>query len=188
MALIKDPDFKKEAGNGSVEFLDYDWFINQQCRGMKNKPSKKMQSLLQKEKVHSWRELMTTFRMMWVYLEQGLIQEGYSLARCQIYFHLYFDGPLSAVELSRRLFVTRGNISTFIKRLFDDGLLIERPAREGSKRSVYLLSKKAVRQFEQMFPEHVQRIEKSMVSFNQRTLKQFKEIQRGVEKSVSTTS
>lgn len=118
---------------------------------------------------------MITFKTVCDYLERELYKECYTLSRFQTLFFLYFEGPLTGVDLSRRLLVTRGNISTFLRRLKKDGVLTESKMPK-SKRKTYVLSQKAEKDFEEIFKKHIQRIEKLMSPLDSSVLQEFKRI------------
>lgn len=131
--------------------------------GLKKQRSKeynKMRKLLDEPSVRSWRAIMDVFITVRSELEQELMKEGFHLSRFQIFFHLYFYGPLAAAELARRLIVTRGNVSTFLKRLERDNQIMVCPSSPGVKRPLYRLTPKAEKTFEKMFPQHIERVKK----------------------------
>jgi len=135
-----------------------------------------LKSLVQRPKVKSWLELMLTFKTVCDYLERELYKEGFSLSRFQTLYYLYFEGPLTGVDLSRRLLVTRGNISTFLRRLAKDGVIISKKESPKSKRKVYGLSADAARDFEEVFRKHIERLEGLMVVLDRDVLRDFKTI------------
>lgn len=108
-------------------------------------------------KVKSWRSVMECYRHILNQLERKLIAEGCTVPRFSILFELYMSGSLPAVEIARRLYVTRGNISTFLKRMTDDSLVMPvTPA--GQKRPVYVLTKEGMEYFEELLPAHIERV------------------------------
>ncbi len=108
-------------------------------------------------KIKSWRSVMFAYRHILNQLERKLVAEGCSIPRFMIMFELYMSGSLQAVEIARRLFVTRGNISTFLKRMTDDNL-IKPITPEGQKRPVYVLTKEGLKYFEELLPSHIERV------------------------------
>lgn len=113
--------------------------------------------LLDNEEVKSWRLLMDTFQAVFSRLEKSLLEEGLSVTRFQVLFHLYFEPDIMPAELSRRLLVTRGNMSMFLARMERDGL-IERNIPYGKKRAEMVLTTKGSRYFERVFPRHIKRV------------------------------
>lgn len=83
--------------------------------------------------------------------------EGCSVSRFQILFYLYFEGDLPAVEIARKLVVTRGNISMFLRRMESDGL-IQKKVPKGQKRPRFSLAPKGRAFFEDILPAHIQRV------------------------------
>lgn len=125
---------------------------------IKPKEYKQMRSLLTHPSVRSWRAIMGAFQTVLYELEKGLMSEGFHLSRFQIFLNLYFDGPLSAADLARRLFVTRGNVSTFLKRLERDKHIMVCASSRSQSRPLYRLTLKAEKIFEDIFPRHIQRV------------------------------
>lgn len=123
----------------------------------------KLRVLLDDPQVESWRSLMAAFQAVYTRLESALrAEEQCSIPRFQIFFYLFFEGPLPASEIAKRLLVTRGNISTFLKRLESDGVI--RPARADAakKRPRLELTSQGATQFEQLFPRHIRRVKNLM--------------------------
>jgi len=127
----------------------------------KRKAPKKMavmKELLMDPQVQSWRAIIGAFQSVLSELEKGLKGDGLHVSRFQILYYLYFEPPLSAAEIARKLLVTRGNISTFLKRLEKDNQIIVCPSSPSMQRPLYRLSKEAERQFEKIFPAHIKRV------------------------------
>ena len=105
---------------------------------------------------------MRAFHSVYQPLEQALLQEGCSIPRFQILFHLYFSPPFGAAQLARELFVTRGNISTFLKRLQSEGLITISKESPSQGRPLYILTAKGKALFEDLFPRHIKRVRNLM--------------------------
>lgn len=131
---------------------------------------KKLRSLLEYPEVKSWRVLMSAFKKILAKLEKGLIVEGCSVSRFQILFYLYFDGDLSAIAIAKKLIVTRGNITMFLRRMESDGL-IKPVIPSGQKRPVFKLTKMGVSMFEKIFPAHINRVREHAPALSQSTLR-----------------
>lgn len=114
--------------------------------------------LMVRPEVKSWRALMSAFQSIYSKLEKALIAEDCTISRFQILLVLYFEGPLSAAEISRRLLVTRGNMSMFLKRLKNDGLIEESPDSKSEKRALVCLTGAGISLFESVFPRHIERV------------------------------
>ncbi|MDZ4662704.1 MAG: helix-turn-helix domain-containing protein [Pseudomonadota bacterium] len=119
-----------------------------------------MKELLEDPQVQSWRAIMGAFQSVLADLEKGLMSDGLHVSRFQIFFYLYFEAPLSAADIARKLLVTRGNISTFLKRLEKDKQIVVCPTSPSMQRPLYRLSEVAERQFEKIFPDHIKRVKK----------------------------
>lgn len=133
-------------------------------------------ALLNDPQVKSWRAIMTAFKHVYTKLDSALMQEGFHIARFQIFYCLYFEGSQSAAALSKRLLVTRSNISTFLKRLEQDKLIQICPTSPSMKRPYYRLTTKAERLFEQIFPQHIQRVKKWVPTLPSPLLRALKDI------------
>lgn len=143
-----------------------------------NKPKAKLSSLLNLPEVESWRALMRAFQSIYQQLEKALLTEDCSISRFQILFVLYMKGPLPAVQIARRLLVTRGNISTFLRRLDSDGLIMPAVAKPGQKRPPLQLTAKGQRLFESLFPRHIERVKKLMNPLSKEMLHTLDEISK----------
>ncbi len=140
-----------------------------------------LRALLDEPEVKSWRTLMAAFQTIYRQLEKALLLEECSIPRFQILFFLYFEGPLPAVEIAKKLFVTRGNISMFLKRLQLDGLIKQVRIETTQKRPFFELTKKGVRKFEGIFPLHIGRVKRLMPPLN----RSFLELLRKISESPS---
>lgn len=141
---------------------------------------KKLKGLLEHPTVQSWRALMAAFKAIFTQLEKALMAEGCSVSRFQILFYLYFEGDLPAVEIARKLLVTRGNITMFLRRMESDGL-IKPVIPRGQKRPLFTLTKKGMALFERIFPEHIERVKKLAPALDQNTLHQLKAVKKSDE-------
>lgn len=111
---------------------------------------------------------MDAYKAAYNYLDSKLLEEGYNCSRFQIFFLLYFEGPRTAIQLANSMQVTRGNMSMFLKRLLSEGLIFDF-RNEGRPKGVhYDLSHKGRRDFEKIFPKHVERIKKHFPRANPR--------------------
>lgn len=145
-------------------------------------PHPRFVSMRDLPEVASWRALMEAFRVTYSFLEKGLVSDGWSMPRFQIILILYFEGPQSQSQLSRRFLVTRGNISAFCKRLQNDGLITPVKGVE-RKRPPFALTAKGAKLFEEIFPKHIKRIQSRMPIFKEESLEQL----HGVAESGSTS-
>ncbi|MEX1099424.1 MAG: MarR family transcriptional regulator [Bacteriovoracaceae bacterium] len=98
------------------------------------------------------------------------------MSRFQIMLLLYFEGPLSASELARRMLVTRGNISTFVKRLEADGQIEVCASSPSEKRPLYCLSDEAIFLFEELFEQHIKLVKKLVPRLEESFMDQLKNI------------
>ena len=124
------------------------------------RPKPKLESYLSVPEVRAWRDLMDAYKAAYNYLDSKLLEEGYNCSRFQIFFFLYFEGPKTAIQLAKSIQVTRGNMSMFLKRLLSEDLIYDFRSKEKPKGVHYDLSHKGRRDFEKIFPKHVERIKK----------------------------
>ena len=139
----------------------------------------KLVKLIESNEIKSWRLLMSTFQCVYGQLEKGLAEKDVSVSRFQVLFYLYFEGRTSASALSRKLLVTRSNMSMFLKRMESDGL-ISYDIPTGQKRPEIELTTKGGKFFEELFPEHADRVKKMVHSFAPQTIKDLEKIRRRV--------
>ncbi|MCO4755914.1 MAG: MarR family transcriptional regulator [Bacteriovoracaceae bacterium] len=129
-------------------------------KSSESKNYKKMVKTLADPRIQVWRTVMEVFQSVFDQLETQLNEQGVHMSRFQILFFLYFEGPMSASELARCLLVTRGNISTFIRRLDDDGQIEICPSSPSDARPRYCLTKEAIELFEELFVKHTKLVKK----------------------------
>lgn len=139
------------------------------------KPKEDLINLLNTPEVKSWRTLMVAFQSIYTVLEKELNSENVSVSRFQILFHLYFDGNHKATDLSKRLLVTRANMSMFLKRMESDGL-IKFVFQDNQKRPEVAISNKGILFFESLFPRHIRRVKKLVKPFSSATLGELNNI------------
>ncbi len=123
---------------------------------------------------------MAAFKAVLTQLERALMAEGCSVSRFQILFYLYFEGDLPAVEIARKLLVTRGNITMFLRRMESDGL-IKPIVPAGQKRPLFTLTKKGAVLFERILPPHIERVRKLAPTLDQNALRQLRAVKRSNE-------
>lgn len=139
----------------------------------------KLVKLIESDEIKSWRLLMSAFQSVYGQLAKGLAERDVSVSRFQVLFFLYFEGKTNASSLSRKLLVTRSNMSMFLKRMESDGLIhFITPA--GQKRPAIELTAKGCKFFEELFPDHAARVTKMVHSFAPQTLEDLEKIRRRV--------
>jgi len=126
--------------------------------GFSTEAEPSMCTLLESPEVITWLSILLTTRQVCGFLESRLTSRGYTLPRFQIFFYLYFFGPRSASQLAKDLLVTRGNISSFLKRLIAENLIEKIPSPKHKKRKLSQLTGLARKEFEELLPEHIKRI------------------------------
>ncbi|MBT3584711.1 MAG: MarR family transcriptional regulator [Halobacteriovoraceae bacterium] len=141
----------------------------------------KNRKLLERPKVASWVGIFSTYRMVFSHLGQTLNKMDCSISRFQILLNLYFNGATTPIALSRKLDVSRANITTFLRRMIGDGL-IETTTSDGGteKRPAYRLSRKGISTFEKLLPQHIAEVENIMPVFSQEMLDSLTEIREKI--------
>lgn len=142
---------------------------------VKDKKRSQLEKLLLAPEVISWRALMDTKKAIFAVLESCFQKEGYTVPRFQIMFFLYFEGPMSPTKLSELNMFTKGNTSTFLKRMISDGL-VEAIAGTSQGRPFYSLTILGREKFEDLFPRHIKRVKKLMMPLDEATLITLKKI------------
>ena len=120
----------------------------------------KLENLLNNSKVASWRLALNTVESMYSRFEDELLKSGCNMSRFEMMFHIYFSGPLSAIQLSVKMGVSRGNISAFVKRLLKDDLIAPCKITSTATRPKYSLSPVGEVFFEKVFKIHLKHINK----------------------------
>ena len=145
--------------------------------------AKKLEKLLMDDEVDSWINIIDCFQTIFSKLEIGLADDGLNVTRFQVLFYLYFNGNLNANALSKKLLVTRGNMSQLLKRMEADGLIsLETIA---GKKSINLkITKVGRRQFEIVFPKHIKRVKALVTPLSESTLNEIKNLKKGAERAV----
>jgi len=119
---------------------------------------------------------MNAFQTLYQSFEEALLKNGCSYSRFQLLFFLYFEGSLAPVEISKKMLVTRSNISMFLKRMIGDGLVTECPESSSVKRPCYLLTEEGNRLFERIFPEHIERVKVSIPVLPARSIRMLQKL------------
>lgn len=141
----------------------------------------KLKHIIDRADIKSWRLLMSAFQSVYSQLEKGLASEGVSVSRFQVLFYLYFEPRMKASELSRKLLVTRSNMSMFLRRMETDGLILfDLPS--GQKRPEVLLTPKGIKFFESIFPTHATRVGSLVKPFGSQTIRDLEELQHRVSR------
>ena len=129
----------------------------------KDQKLEEMKSLFSHPNVRSWLSIVKGYRTIYSHLESHISQYGCSMSRFQILLYFYFKGALAPVQIARQMHVSRPNITNFLKRLVEDGLVqaIEDPEGK-SKRPRYRLTREGEKYFEKIFPLHIAEIQTSV--------------------------
>ncbi|MBA2404996.1 MAG: MarR family transcriptional regulator [Bdellovibrionales bacterium] len=131
----------------------------------------KLESLLNTRTIISWRLALNTVEEVYSRLEDELVKHGCNMSRFEMLFLIYFSGPLSAIQLSQKMKVSRGNISSFIKRLLNDDLIAPCKITSTATRPKYSLSKGGEDFFEKILKIHLKHINKILTPLSETTLK-----------------
>lgn len=129
----------------------------------------KLEKLLKDPKVASWRLALNTIEHMYARFEAELAKAGCNMSRFETLFHIYFSGPLSAIQLAAKLGVSRGNISAFVKRLLKDDLIAPCKMSSTATRPKYSLSPAGEAFFERIFKIHLKHIDEMITPLSKKT-------------------
>lgn len=143
----------------------------------------KVKKLLDSPEVVTWRSLFVTYRALFSHFESKLQEMGCTVPRLQILLHLYLDGPLSPVLLSKKMNVSRANMTTFIKRLSDEGLIKSTVENASDKRPAWELSAKGIKYFEDLIPNHIANVKKVVEPISDKSLKTLQRIRGNIMES-----
>lgn len=133
--------------------------------------------LLEVPEMITWFKLLRAYRQTIQVLQTRLMTKfNWSWPRLQILFYLYFEGPLPAIRLSELMNVTRGNISTFIRRLLADGLIVVSSKSPSASRPYYELSSAGREQFEEVFPHMVTEAKAIIQPFSEPALRDLEDL------------
>ena len=142
----------------------------------------KLQSLFKQNEVTSWRALVITYRMIFATLESKLQKKGCTVSRLQVLIALHFEGPMVPVRLANRMMVTRGNISTLLRRMQDEGLIAPTDEKGTSSRPAFKLTAKGTKLLLDIYPDHASNICELMPALDADTLNVLLEIQQKIYK------
>lgn len=142
---------------------------------------KKLEKYLKDSEVVSWINIIECFQTIFSKLEAGLADDGLNVTRFQVLFYLYFNGNLNANALAKRLLVTRGNMSQLLKRMELDGL-ISLETVTGKKSINLKITKFGRRQFEIIFPRHINRVKALIIPLSESTLSEIQNLKKSAEK------
>lgn len=137
--------------------------------------------LLNKPKIKAWSEIFSTYRSVFSYLDAELQKKHCSISKFQILLSLYFTGPMTPVEISRKLSTSRANTTTFLRRISDDGLIGPTQERGTIKRPAYKLTKNGMKYFEEIFPQHILNVEKVLENFSKDTKETLNKIKKNID-------
>lgn len=113
-----------------------------------------LKKALKEPKLALWRSMLMTVELVYGQLEKKLAEKDCTYPRFRLLFALYFDAPLSATQLAERLRVSRGNMSTFVRRLESDGLIYPCPLISTKGRPKFYLSPAGTRYAEELMDFH----------------------------------
>lgn len=142
--------------------------------------SKKLEKYLKDGEVVSWITIIDCFQTIFSKLEAGLADDGLNVTRFQVLFYLYFNGNLNANALSKKLLVTRGNMSQLLKRMEVDGL-ISLESTIGKKSINLKITKDGTKLFETIFPKHIKRVKSLIIPLSQSTLNEIQNLKENAE-------
>jgi DNA-binding MarR family transcriptional regulator len=111
-------------------------------------------------RVDLWRQLLVMVETLYEELEKKLIAKYCTYPRFRLLFVLYFEAPCSPASLAKRLHVSRSNLTTFLRRLEDDGLIYACPLASTDTRLKYVLSERGIAYTEELMTYHFENVKK----------------------------
>lgn len=133
----------------------------------------KLKKVLNDPKISAWRTMLMVTEDIYSRLEKKLAEKDCSYPRFRLLFALYFDAPLSAAQIANRLGVSRGNMSSFVKRLEEDGLIVPCPFLSTKGRPKFFLSPKGTRYSEELMDFHFANIKSLPLDLSPLTRKEL---------------
>lgn len=132
-----------------------------------------LEKLLDNPRVVSWRLALNIVELMYSRFEAELVKSGCNMSRFEMLFHIYFSGPLSAIQLSVKMNVSRSNISSFVKRLLKDDLIAPCKLSSTPARPKYSLSSKGEAFFEKIFKIHLKHIDEMITPLSPKAMQEL---------------
>ncbi len=132
-------------------------------KAIQSKNFNKFERLKNDTSLKMWRKLLILVEDIYAQLEKSLNEKDCSYPRFRLLFILYFEAPYSAAKLAQRLRVTRSNLSTFLKRLESDGLIIACPLVSTDTRPLYVLTPAGVSYTEELMGFHFTNVKKLQI-------------------------
>lgn len=111
-------------------------------------------------RVETWRKLLVFVESTYEALEKKLNEKDCSYPRFRLLFVLYFEAPCGPASLAKRLHVSRSNLTTFLRRLEEDGLITPCIVSSSETRLKYVLTKKGSEHIEKLMVFHFENIKK----------------------------
>ena len=145
---------------------------------------KRLRERLNESNLASWRLLLLTTEAVYSHLEKNLAKKGVTYPRFRLLFALYFDAPLSATQMAARLGVSRGNMSSFVKRLEEDGLIIACPFISTKGRPKFYLTPKGTKSAERLMNFHFDHIKKLPLKLGQTTMQELQSLKTALESKI----
>lgn len=121
--------------------------------------------LMNLPEVQIWQNLMNLYKEIVQSLEANLQKNDMTIPRFQILLILYFFGEKRSIDLTKQLNVSKPNMSTFVKRLTADDLIVI------DDKKWIKISANGKKIFEQVFPLHIDEVKKEISSRHQKFLK-----------------
>lgn len=111
-------------------------------------------------RISLWRQLLMLVESTYQDLEKELSKKDCTYPKFRMLFIIYFDGPCNSISISKRLRVSRSNISTFLKRLEKESLIKPCPINSTETRPRYILTNKGISYTEDLLSFHFENVKK----------------------------
>lgn len=121
---------------------------------------KKFEKARHDPRIEIWRQLLVLVETLYEGLEKKLNEKECTYPRFRLLFLLYFEAPCSPAALAKRLHVSRSNLTTFLRRLEEDELILSCPMTSTESRLKYVLSDKGIKYTEELMTFHFENVKK----------------------------
>lgn len=147
-----------------------------------NQLSEKITNLLEEPQVQSWRAMMGCFQACYQHFETNISLKNFSYSKMQILLTIFLNPEISAAKMSDILYVSRANMSMFLKRLLEAGL-IEEVYLNQSKRPVFQLTSSGLKEFESVIIPHLYEVIKTAPILDKKTISILKDKTQQLKRS-----
>lgn len=144
----------------------------------------KTKKTLLKPSVLAWIYIMRVYAFVTRCAERELRKEGLTLPRFDVIAHLGAEECFMQDTLCEKLFVTKGNISSLIDRMVEEGLVSREEDPKNRRCNRIELTDRGKKLFQKVVPEHEECIDNMFSALTRQEQIQLKELLRKLMKSM----